>query len=82
MRTLNARTQRDANALIRALSTVAGNEDRVLAILEHHASEHGIDATKQLAAAALAVVFAECVTQPVSLDRQTPHPLQTPPKDK
>ncbi|MBB3038977.1 hypothetical protein [Hoyosella altamirensis] len=78
MQNLPPKLQHDAERLIRALSTVAGDEDRVLEVLKQHAHGTSIERTKTVAAAALAITFAECITNPVSLNRSSPAPITIP----
>ena len=66
----------DARALVRALAAVAGEEGRVLDLIEERHAELGADETHRLLSAAIVVTFSECFDGPVSLDEHalTPTP--------
>ncbi len=70
----------DADHLIVQLAAVAGDERAVIGILAHQAREHGIPATRALAAAALYVTFSNCIRD-APTDPAHPVPVHiTPPK--
>lgn len=50
--------------LIRALASVAGDEDAVLAVLEEHSEHFDLTTTRRTAIAALVVTFGSCIEWP------------------
>lgn len=57
----------EADALIRALSMVAGDERKVAALLSDYAEGAGVHRAVSVCMAALTLTFGSCMSQPVPL---------------
>ncbi len=68
----------DADHLIVHLAAVAGDERAVIGVLADQAREHGIPATRALAAAALYVTFTSCIREPAPTGPAHPVPVTVP----
>lgn len=64
---INPQRRADADALIRLLSMVAGDERQVSALLADYAEGAGVNRAISTATAALIITFGSCMTQPVPL---------------
>lgn len=63
----------DARELVRTLAAVAGDEGRVLDVIDERHAEIGSDATLRLLSVAIVVTFAECFDGPMTLDDLDPN---------